>query len=190
MKAEPSELQKLQWRDELATWLYDRIVDVQGETRGQRRKRALKIAAEHFKLPALDSLSSPPGQETVEACRAVYMEASFARDRDNSNPHIGIVPSLKEYVSQAFARLVDSRCREAVRVERARVFRERTHEEADAYILGVEDAAALHESVNPASDDERIKGHPGAGAMGAVIEYRDKIRGLLEVRSVKSRESK
>lgn len=39
-----------------------------------------------------------------------------------------------------------------------------------------ERAATLHESVNPASDDERLKNLPGAGAMGAVIEYRDLIR--------------
>lgn len=37
-------------------------------------------------------------------------------------------------------------------------------------------AAALHESVNPASDEERSNKVPGAGAMGAVIEYRDLIR--------------
>ena len=58
-------------------------------------------------------------------------------------------------------------------------FKERMLAEADAYILGVEDAAALHESVNPASDAERLCGDPGSGAMGAVIEYRDKIRALL-----------
>ena len=39
-----------------------------------------------------------------------------------------------------------------------------------------ERAAMLHESVNPASDDERLNKIPGAGAMGAVIEYRDLIR--------------
>jgi hypothetical protein len=39
-----------------------------------------------------------------------------------------------------------------------------------------ERAAALHESVNPASDDERLNKVPGAGAMGAVIQYRDLIR--------------
>lgn len=37
-------------------------------------------------------------------------------------------------------------------------------------------AASLHESVNPASDMERLNKDPGAGAMGAVIEYRDAIR--------------
>lgn len=36
--------------------------------------------------------------------------------------------------------------------------------------------AGLHESVNPASDEERANNVPGAGAMGAVIEYRDLIR--------------
>ncbi len=44
----------------------------------------------------------------------------------------------------------------------------------------IEEAARLHESINPASDDERQAGAPGAGAMGAVIEYRDKIRGLKQ----------
>ena len=39
-----------------------------------------------------------------------------------------------------------------------------------------ERASALAESVDNASDAERIAGSPGAGAMGAVIEYRDKIR--------------
>lgn len=39
-----------------------------------------------------------------------------------------------------------------------------------------ERCAMLHESVNPASDDERLHPWPGAGAMGAVIEYRDLIR--------------
>lgn len=41
-----------------------------------------------------------------------------------------------------------------------------------------ERAAMMHESVNPASDAERNNGDPGAGAMGAVIEYRDKIRAV------------
>lgn len=39
-----------------------------------------------------------------------------------------------------------------------------------------ERAAYLHESVNPASDEERQHNVPGAGAMGAVIQYRDLIR--------------
>ena len=37
-------------------------------------------------------------------------------------------------------------------------------------------AADLHEQVDSASDAERLDKIPGAGAMGAVIEYRDKIR--------------
>lgn len=41
---------------------------------------------------------------------------------------------------------------------------------------GLEAAGNLYESVDPASDSERIDRIPGAGAMGAVIEYRDKIR--------------
>lgn len=39
-----------------------------------------------------------------------------------------------------------------------------------------ERAASLHEQINPASDMERLDKVPGAGAMGAVIEYRDRIR--------------
>lgn len=39
-----------------------------------------------------------------------------------------------------------------------------------------EACARLHENVNPASDAERLGNMPGAGAMGAVIEYRDLIR--------------
>lgn len=44
------------------------------------------------------------------------------------------------------------------------------------YLAATERAARLHESVNPASDDERLNKVPGAAAMGAVIEYRDLIR--------------
>lgn len=40
----------------------------------------------------------------------------------------------------------------------------------------VQYCAYLHESVNPASDAERLDKSPGAGAMGAVIEYRELIR--------------
>jgi len=39
-----------------------------------------------------------------------------------------------------------------------------------------ERCAQLHESINTACDCERRDGHPGAGAMGSVIEYRDLIR--------------
>ncbi len=39
-----------------------------------------------------------------------------------------------------------------------------------------EECARLHEQINPASDDERYHRVPGAGAMGAVLEYRDLIR--------------
>lgn len=42
----------------------------------------------------------------------------------------------------------------------------------------LDQAANLHEQVDCASDAERLAGLPGAGAMGAVIEYRDKIREL------------
>lgn len=44
---------------------------------------------------------------------------------------------------------------------------------------GMRFAAELWESVNNASDMERHHGDPGAGAMGAVIEYRDLIRSHL-----------
>ena len=42
--------------------------------------------------------------------------------------------------------------------------------------IATEKAAQLHESINPSSDDERHNKTHGAGAMGAVIEYRDQIR--------------
>jgi hypothetical protein len=47
---------------------------------------------------------------------------------------------------------------------------------AKGFAMATERAAALHESVNPASDDERLNKVPGAGGMGAVIQYRDMIR--------------
>lgn len=37
-------------------------------------------------------------------------------------------------------------------------------------------AGDLHEQIDSASDAERLESIPGAGAMGAVIEYRDEIR--------------
>jgi hypothetical protein len=36
-------------------------------------------------------------------------------------------------------------------------------------------AVDLHEQVDTASNAERLNNLPGAGAMGAIIEYRDKI---------------
>ena len=42
----------------------------------------------------------------------------------------------------------------------------------------LERCAAVHESINPACDHERQNGAPGAGAMGAIIEFRDAIRKL------------
>jgi len=44
------------------------------------------------------------------------------------------------------------------------------------FLAATERAADLHEQINPASDQERHDKSPGAGAMGAVIEYRDTIR--------------
>jgi hypothetical protein len=46
------------------------------------------------------------------------------------------------------------------------------------FAMATERAAMLHESVNPASDDERLNHVPGAGGMGAVIQYRDMIRAI------------
>jgi hypothetical protein len=44
------------------------------------------------------------------------------------------------------------------------------------FCAATERAAGLHESVNPASDEERSNHVPGAGGMGAVLQYRDLIR--------------
>jgi hypothetical protein len=44
------------------------------------------------------------------------------------------------------------------------------------YQIASKHAADLYEHVDPASDQERVNNVPGAGAMGAVIEYRDLIR--------------
>jgi len=56
-----------------------------------------------------------------------------------------------------------------------------------AFVAGfnaaTERAASLHEQINPASDTERLNKDPGAGAMGAVIEYRDRIRETANVAS-------
>lgn len=49
------------------------------------------------------------------------------------------------------------------------------------YKAATERAADLHDQVDPASDTERLDRLPGAGAMGAVIEYRDKIRETVAV---------
>ena len=49
---------------------------------------------------------------------------------------------------------------------------------AQIHNAALEEAAMLHQDINPASDEERHHGDPGAGALGAVIEYRDKIRKL------------
>lgn len=46
----------------------------------------------------------------------------------------------------------------------------------EGFKAATERAAGLHEQINPASDMERLDKSPGAGAMGAVIEYRDRIR--------------
>lgn len=67
---------------------------------------------------------------------------------------------LTEYSKEFCAVQIAEAIEEAVRKERER-------------------CALVYESVNPASDDERYHHVPGAGAMGAVIEFRDKIRKLL-----------
>ena len=41
-----------------------------------------------------------------------------------------------------------------------------------------DEAANLSESIDNASNSERERGLPGCDAMGAVIEYRDKLRAL------------
>lgn len=46
----------------------------------------------------------------------------------------------------------------------------------EGWRAATERAAMLHESIDPACDHERTEGHPGAGAMAAVIAYRDAIR--------------
>lgn len=61
--------------------------------------------------------------------------------------------------------------------------RERFKAERDAAFkrgqeLMRERAAMLHESVRVDCDHERQAGHPGAAAMGTVIDYRDQIRAL------------
>ncbi|WP_329684256.1 hypothetical protein [Longimicrobium sp.] len=45
---------------------------------------------------------------------------------------------------------------------------------------GLREAADLHESMDVACDHERLTGDPGAGAMAAVIQYRDAIRALAD----------
>lgn len=42
----------------------------------------------------------------------------------------------------------------------------------------LEEAARLHESIDPACDHERLDRIPGAGAMGFILRYRDAIRVL------------
>jgi len=49
---------------------------------------------------------------------------------------------------------------------------------AKGFQEATERAAMLHENVNPASDDERLDHVPGAGGIGAVIQYRDMIRAI------------
>lgn len=69
----------------------------------------------------------------------------------------GPTERLEGRISQVDLDTLIKLCRSATAIERER-------------------CASLHESVNSASDQERFDGHPGAGAMGAVIEYRDLIR--------------
>ena len=58
-------------------------------------------------------------------------------------------------------------------------------EQAKAWAEKVKEKCAdLHPNIDPASDMERLRGAPGAGAMGAIIEYRDAIR-ALDVDTVK-----
>lgn len=103
---------------------------------------------------------------------------------DHWRAHIGqLTQRYVERLLDKILALLSGAATPAPTAAHLRRFREQTEAEVFGYVTGVEDAAALYESVNPASDDERIKGSPGAGAMGAVIEYRDKIRELLHAKS-------
>ena len=64
--------------------------------------------------------------------------------------------------------------------EKRHMDKQQKAERAVIWNEAIELAAQLHESINPASDEERQSDTPGAGAMGAVIEYRDKIRELKQ----------
>lgn len=50
---------------------------------------------------------------------------------------------------------------------------------AEGFKEGVERAVSLHENVDPACAHEIQRGDPGAGAIGAVVRYREAIRSLL-----------
>lgn len=54
----------------------------------------------------------------------------------------------------------------------------RNNDSSEARNAALEEAAQLHEQVNTADDFQRLEKLPGAGAMGAIVEYRDKIRAL------------
>lgn len=56
---------------------------------------------------------------------------------------------------------------------------------ADGIHAGLCLAAYLHESVNPSCAHEREARAPGAGAIEAVVEYRDLIRHEADVRAIK-----
>lgn len=98
-----------------------------------------------------------------------------ARDYDADRLWASVVKEtgiwLAPYSDQVadFGRLLIPKMREALaaaRREGAAEMRER--------------AARLHEDIDPACDHERQHGTPGAGAMGAVIRYRDAIRALKD----------
>lgn len=77
--------------------------------------------------------------------------------------------------SQSWSEL-DSDIQEWMAIFAARINERTRQAEAAAREEERERCAMLHENVNPASDEERLNNVPGAGAMGAVIEYRDAIR--------------
>lgn len=47
-----------------------------------------------------------------------------------------------------------------------------------AYERARDEAAKLHENINPASGKERLAGSPGCDAMQSIAEYRDAIRAM------------
>lgn len=91
-----------------------------------------------------------------DALLAVDREAQQARDREWLTALEGGTGGPAEITS-------------AVQYARSQYEGAATAREREAY-------GNLHEVVDAACDHERLNGHPGARAMGAVIEYRDAIR--------------
>ena len=88
---------------------------------------------------------------------------------------------MTDITAEERARFVHDQLRLNINASQLRALEEHfSKTEAAARKAALEDAALLHENINPASNDERLNNVPGAGAMGAVIEYRDAIRALAE----------